>query len=456
MINLLKDCRHKLLAIISVIISGLITSYSIGLSMAQSGKTNPDNLVGHGGPIKAISISADGKKILTGSFDYSTILWQLNKPGPDKLARRYSDHDGAINALAFLPAQKQFLSAGDDGSIYLWDQTSDQLVFRFNGHQSKVLSLAISTDEKITASASWDRTVRLWDIENLKPVRVLKGHKGPVNAVLISVDSKHVFSGSYDGSIIKWSVKTGQLERPVHRHGWGINVMKWLPGQQQILFGTINGDVQIFDLKTNAISKILIPHERPALALAVSGNGKYLASGGGDGIIRVWDTSDWSVVEELNSSFGPVWSMVFSHDAKKIYYVGLDDYAVAWKISPRKIGDEVQGKFPRRFQKFQNMSLGERQFARKCSICHTLKPGDQNRAGPSLFGIFGRVAGTLKGYNYSAGLLKSKIVWNKATIDQLFALGPQHVTPGSKMPLQKISKKEKRTALIKFLMANTQ
>jgi len=440
----------------AVFIFCLIVPLSISIAEPETGKNSPANLVGHGGPIKAIAISGDGKSVLTGSFDYSAILWQLDNTTTNKLTRRYSDHDGAVNAVTFIGQNKRFLSAGDNGGVYLWDRASENLLMQFKGHQAKVLSLAVSDDGKLAASASWDRTVRLWDLDNLKPLAVLKGHKGPVNAVLISGDGQQVYSGSHDGSIIKWSVKTGQQERPLYRHGWGINVMKWLPGEQQILFGTVNGDVQIFDLKTDGIAKVLIPHQRPVLALAVSGDGKFLASGGGDGLIRVWNTADWSVVEELNLSFGPVWSMVFSADNKKIYYTGLDDYAVAWKISPRKIGEEVQGKFPRRFQKLQNMSLGERQFARKCSICHTLKPGDQNRAGPSLFKIFGRPAGTLKGYKYSPGLLKSKIIWNEETIDQLFAIGPQHVTPGSKMPLQKISEKNKRQALIRFLKANTQ
>ncbi len=456
MIAHLMNSWRGWLAFMTIFLFCFAATGMLSMAKSETGKTNPANLVGHGGPIKAISISVDGQAILTGSFDYSAILWQLDSLGTNKLVRRYNDHDGAVNAVEFVTDKNHFLSAGDDGSIYLWDTTSDNLLFRFNGHQAKVLSLAVSANGKLAASASWDRTVRLWNLEGLEPVSILDGHKGPVNAVLISDNGQQVFSGSYDGTIIKWSATTSTLERTLHRHGWGINVMKWLPEKQQILFGTINGDVQIFDLKTNTISKILIPHQRPVLALAVSRDGKFLASGGGDGIIRVWKTSDWSVVEELHSSFGPVWSMVFSQDNKKIFYVGLDDYAIAWTISPRKIDTEVQGKFPRRFQKLENMSLGERQFARKCSICHTLKPGDQNRAGPSLFGIFGRVAGTLKGYNYSAGLLDSKIVWNEDTIDQLFALGPQHVTPGSKMPLQKIAQEDKRTALIKFLKTNTQ
>lgn len=414
------------------------------------------NLVGHGGPIKALAINESGTMALTGSFDYSAALWRLDENKSNQLIRRYTNHNGAVNAVKFIQDKKKFISAGDDGSVYIWDLNRDKLIRKFDGHKAKIIALAVSDNGELAASASWDRTVRLWNLSENRPGKVLSGHKGPVNAVLISADGNFAYSGSYDGSIIKWDVESGKLVRTIYRHGWGINVMEWLPGKKQILFGSLNGDVQIFNLKTDSISKVLIPHQRPVLALAVSKDDKYLASGGGDGTIRVWKVEDWSVVEELNSYFGPVWAMDYGADNKTIIYAGLDDFAVSWKVSPRNISAEAQGKYPRRFQKLKNMSLGERQFARKCSICHTLRKGDGNRAGPSLFGVFGRVAGTLKNYKYSKGLIESNIVWNADTIDQLFAIGPQHVTPGSKMPLQKISQKVKRQALIEFLKANTQ
>jgi len=415
---------------------------------------NSANLVGHGGPVKAIIVSHDGTRALTGGFDYAAMLWDIKIRKNPRLVKRFPDHDGGVNAVTFIN-NSRFVSAGDDGTVYLWDTKKAKEPHRFKGHQAKVLSVAVSRDQHIAASASWDRTIRLWDLKNLQPAGVLSGHKGPVNAVLFSADGESVYSGSYDGTINKWQVTTKSLIRPVYRHGWGINVMAWLPGKSKILFGAIDGSLQIYDLQTDSIAKVLIPHQRPVLALAVSKDGKFLASGGGDGVIRVWQTSDWSVVEELHSTFGPVWALDFS-DNHHIYYAGLDDHVVAWKISPREIGKEVQGKFPRRFQKLENMSLGERQFTRKCSICHTLKPGDANRAGPSLHGVFGRRAGSLKGYAYSTGLIKSDIIWSETTIDKLFLHGPEIVTPGSKMPLQRISDKQKRQALITYLKRETQ
>ena len=69
----------------------------------------------------------------------------------------------------------------------------------------------------------------------------------------------------------------------------------------------------------------------------------------------------------------------------------------------------------------------------------------------SLYKVFGRQAGTLEGYKYSEALIKSDLIWNESTINQLFDEGPDKVTPGTKMPIQRMKKYEDRRDLIKYL-----
>ena len=99
----------------------------------------------------------------------------------------------------------------------------------------------------------------------------------------------------------------------------------------------------------------------------------------------------------------------------------------------------------------ENMSNGERQFQRKCSICHTLGPDGERRAGPSLHRLFGRQAGTIRDYSYSNTLQTSDIIWSDVTINQLFDHGPDNFIPGSKMPMQRITAETDRSDLISFL-----
>ena len=60
------------------------------------------------------------------------------------------------------------------------------------------------------------------------------------------------------------------------------------------------------------------------------------------------------------------------------------------------------------------------------------------------------------GYPYSKALIESEIIWSEETISRLFKEGPEIVTPGTKMPIQKIKKDKDRLDLIFFLKDATQ
>jgi cytochrome c len=88
---------------------------------------------------------------------------------------------------------------------------------------------------------------------------------------------------------------------------------------------------------------------------------------------------------------------------------------------------------------------------RACIACHTLKPSEGGRAGPTLHGLFGRRIATLPGYNFSAALRRLDIVWTPKPVAELFEIGPAKYTPATKMPEQRIGRKEDRDALVNFL-----
>jgi len=71
---------------------------------------------------------------------------------------------------------------------------------------------------------------------------------------------------------------------------------------------------------------------------------------------------------------------------------------------------------------------GERVY-RQCMACHTL---DKNAIGPKHRDVFGRKAGSVAGFDYSAALKSSSIVWEEATLDA-WLTNPQALVPGSKM-----------------------
>jgi len=91
---------------------------------------------------------------------------------------------------------------------------------------------------------------------------------------------------------------------------------------------------------------------------------------------------------------------------------------------------------------------GEKIF-KQCQTCHTNQAG-KNKVGPTLYGIIGRTAGTVEGYNYSKANKESGIVW---TEDEMFVYleNPKARIPGTKMAFAGLKKPEDRANVIAYL-----
>jgi cytochrome c len=89
-----------------------------------------------------------------------------------------------------------------------------------------------------------------------------------------------------------------------------------------------------------------------------------------------------------------------------------------------------------------------------CSACHTNKP-QQNRIGPSLFGVIGRHAGSAPGFDYSTAMKSAAVTWDAETLDRYLA-DPKSVVPGNKMPYAGVKNDERRKNLIAYLSTLTQ
>jgi cytochrome c len=88
---------------------------------------------------------------------------------------------------------------------------------------------------------------------------------------------------------------------------------------------------------------------------------------------------------------------------------------------------------------------GQLLFQRRCTGCHSL---EGNREGPRLGGVFGRMAGSVTGFEYSAGLKHSDLTWNEKTLEKWLA-DPDSVAPDTKMDFR-VPKAQERADLIAY------
>lgn len=100
----------------------------------------------------------------------------------------------------------------------------------------------------------------------------------------------------------------------------------------------------------------------------------------------------------------------------------------------------------------EDVAAGKKVF-KKCAACHTVGDGAQNKAGPQLNDIFGRVSGSLEGFKYSKAMIaagEEGIVWEEDTLDE-FLIKPKQFIKKTKMAFAGLKKEKDRVNLIAYL-----
>jgi cytochrome c len=89
---------------------------------------------------------------------------------------------------------------------------------------------------------------------------------------------------------------------------------------------------------------------------------------------------------------------------------------------------------------------GKAVYEKRCTGCHAMT---QDREGPRLQGVYGRISGTVAAFGYSTALKKANIVWKDTTLEQWLA-DPDAMVPGNDMEFR-VAKPDERRDLVQFL-----
>lgn len=396
-----------------------------------------DQAAVHGGPVRALAVTPEGGALASAGFDQSVIFWDLGA-GRARAVVRW--HAGAVNALAALRGG-QVASGGEDGRIAVWgpDPRDGQPLRVLEGHQAQVAGLA-ARDGAI-ASAAWDGTVRVWR-EGAVPV-VLEGHRGNVNAVVFRSDGT-VVSAGFDGTLRAW--RADGTADVLAEFGLPQNTLVALP-DNALAVGGVDGQVRL--VAANGEVREMHAGARPVVALAANPRGTLLAAASLGGSVAVIGLPDGRLLHSLEGPGTPVWSAAFDTDGRTLWTGGADRRVRRWDaLAGRALGPvgEAAEDAPR-----AGLDPHGARVFRACAACHSLTAEGGNMAGPHLHGLFGRRMGSVAGYAYSERLARGDITWTRESVADLFTRGPDVVTPGTKMPVQRVENADDMAALLRFL-----
>jgi len=254
-------------------------------------------LLGHEGKnygVICLHFLADGKLLASAGEDGTIRLWDLTGPSPVQTAV-FKKHTGTVWSMAASPDGTLLASGGGDNIVCLWDVAAKgaKEPAVIDGYTSGITGLAFSPDGQTLASGSWDKArggiVRLIEVSgsSWKEQRVLTGHSGLVQGVAFAPDGKSLASGSLDGTVRIWDLTGANRPPTILRHpDWVYPVMFSPDGK---VLGSVCKDdkMRLWDM-TKSPPELRV--ELPAKGGHVfSPNGRLLFTGDQDGKIYVWD-----------------------------------------------------------------------------------------------------------------------------------------------------------------------
>jgi len=252
------------------------------------------SLVGHSHFVEDIVISSDGQFALSGSWDGTLRLWDLNF---GTTTRRFVGHSKDVLSVAFSADNRQIVSGSRDRTIKLWNTLGEcKYTIEDQGHTEWVSCVRFSPNTKIIVSCGWDKLVKVWNLTTCTLKTNLVGHKGYINAVTVSPDGSLCASGGKDATAMLWDLNEG---KPLYSLDAGaiINCLTFSPNKYWLCAGTDNG-IKIWDLESKSVVADLtqdIPDfdaqsKSPrCLCLAWSADGSTLFAGYTDSRVRAFE-----------------------------------------------------------------------------------------------------------------------------------------------------------------------
>jgi WD40 repeat protein/DNA-binding SARP family transcriptional activator len=206
--------------------------------------------------------------------------------------------EGPLSSTAWSPDGRWIVTASFDGTAKVWEaRTGGVMRFPLVGHSAVVLAVDWSPDAARIATGSGDGTAKVWQLDEAGPRELFtlssQDLQGGVGGVAFSPDGTMLLTGQFiDAAIKVWDIGiAGDAEwinRPAQILGEGGGLAYAADGSSAIA-SSEDGWVTVWDPIGDAEALVTDHHEGEVFSIDISPDGRWIASGGEGGTVKVWD-----------------------------------------------------------------------------------------------------------------------------------------------------------------------
>ncbi|KAG1752319.1 WD40-repeat-containing domain protein [Suillus paluster] len=253
--------------------------------------------------------------------------------------RAFENHGGSVSGVAVFPDGRRMVTGSYDTTLRLCDLNTGVVLKKMMGHRGEVWGLAVSRDGQLIASGDNKGELTTWHGETGEFLtQAIQAHSNAIHWVDFSPDGAVLATGSYDCTTKLWCTKTWQLQGNPITCGGYVFCVQYSPSGKLLAIATVN-NIQIYHPGTRECVANFKAHTSSTFSLAWTPDGTRLLSGGcqDDSTIREWDTSTWKQVGDLWKGHTSLVYAIAIHPAGALVAsASFDNYVRLWCRSDRQ------------------------------------------------------------------------------------------------------------------------
>jgi DNA-binding beta-propeller fold protein YncE len=295
--------------------------------------------------VTSLAFSPDDKTLAVGVKDGVQLIDMESKA----IRHELSVKSGQVKALAFSPDGKSLL-VGSYQRAGLWNPESGELVHDLTGHRAYVTSVAFSPDGSRVATACEDETVRVWKVGEPTPTQLVKGNGLPAmgvawspNGSLLAVALGDDTRPTKQGKVIVCDSITGVIQNEFELHTKAATGVAFSPDGKFVASTGLDEHVNLYNLADNKPLGFFGGHSRPTNAVVFHPDEETAISisGGravGKNELKIWEYQSGEELATVEASEAKLLALALSHDGRTVATGGQDKTVTLWNISFLAVG----------------------------------------------------------------------------------------------------------------------